>query len=157
MSTYSRHYEESAVIKASPEKVFALMDDHNRMGSHMSGSSWMMGGGKVNFTMDEGRGQRLGSHIKFDGKAFGFTLYVDEVITKYEPPLAKSWETVGDVKLVVIGEYLMGFDIKPQGQDSILRVFIDYNMPKKNVWLGKLMGNFYSKWCVRQMLKSAKD
>lgn len=43
--TELRHDEESLLISASPEDVFAYVDDHKRFSSHMNQSSWMMGGG----------------------------------------------------------------------------------------------------------------
>jgi hypothetical protein len=30
-------------------------------------------------------------------------------------------------------------------------------LPEKDVWLGKLFGKMYAKWCVRQMLYSVRD
>ena len=35
-----RHYEESSVIPANAGKVFAYIDDHTRISSHMNKSSW---------------------------------------------------------------------------------------------------------------------
>ena len=42
------HHDESiAMVSASPDRVFALIDDHERLVSHMSKSSWRMGGGHM--------------------------------------------------------------------------------------------------------------
>lgn len=155
--TYEYHYEEEAAINISPEKVFAYLDDHARLSSHMNNSSWMMGGGKMNITTDEGRGQKVGSHIRLSGKAFGTKIFLDEVVTKYEPPRSKLWETVGALQLVIIGNYRMGVELKPRGATTALRIYIDYKLPEKNGWLGKLFGKMYAKWCVRQMLYSVRD
>lgn len=76
-----------------------------------------------------------------------------EVIVRYEPPYLKEWETVGTPKLLIIGSYRMGIEIKNHNQGSLLRVFIDYDPPKVNAWLGKLFGGMYARWCVRQMIK----
>lgn len=157
MNKAQSHYEESALIHATPAELFAYIDDHKLFSSHMSKSSWMMGGGKMETSVDEGRGQKVGSHIRMRGTAFGIKLSLDEVVTRYEPFKAKEWKTVGTPKLLVIGQYSMGIEIKPQDEKSELRVFIDYNLPTTNVWLGKLFSGIYAKWCVRQMIKGACD
>ncbi|MBI3980736.1 SRPBCC family protein [Candidatus Microgenomates bacterium] len=151
-----RHYEESVLIPASSGDLFSYLDDHKSLSSHMSKSSLMMGGGKMDVSVDDGYGRKVGSHIRLKGTAFGIKLFLDEVVTRYEPPLLKTWETVGTPKLLVIGQYGMGIEIKPQNTNSLLRVFIDYDLPTANTWLGQLFSGFYAKWCVRQMLKGAR-
>ena len=61
------HGESSALIPASPDRVFALIDDHERLASHMSSSSWRMGGGHMTTSVDDGLGRRVGSHIWMSG------------------------------------------------------------------------------------------
>ncbi len=152
-----RHYEDSTLISVSPKELFAYVDDHKRFSSHMSQSSPMMGGGKMDASVDEGGGQKVGSHIRMSGKAFGIKLFLDEVVTRYEPPYLKTWETVGFPKLLVIGSYGMGIEIKLQDTRSRLRVYIDYDLPTTNVWLGRLFSGLYAKWCVQQMIKGTRD
>jgi|SRR3989344_632506 len=155
MKNYKQHYEESVVIPANAVMLFAYLDDHSRLSSHMSKSSWMMGGGKMENFLDEGRGQKVGSHIRLTGRAFGIKIFLDEVITHYQPALQKAWETVGDLKLLVIGYYKMKFEIKPKNSESVLQVSIDYDLPQTNIWLGYIFGKSYAKWCVRRILKDA--
>lgn len=157
MNKTLRHYEENTLIPASSGKLFAYIDDHKRFSSHMSQSSWMMGGGRMNVSVDEGRGQKVGSHIRLNGSAFGIKLFLDEVVTRHEPPYVKTWETVGIPKLLVVGSYRMGIEIKPQNTHSRLRVYIDYDLPINNVLIGKLFSGMYAKWCVQQMIKGASD
>ncbi len=108
MNEVLRHYEDSMLTSASPGELFAYIDDHARFSSHMSQSSWMMGGGRMDVSVDEGSGQKVGSHIRLSGTAFGIKLFLDEVVTRHEPPRIKTWETVGDLRLLVIGHYGMG-------------------------------------------------
>ena len=117
----------------------------------------MMGGGRMEVSVDEGRGQKVGSHIRLGGTAFGIQLFLDEVVTRHEPPRIKTWETVGDLRLLVVGHYKMGIEITPRGSDSMMRVYIDYGLPTTNVWLGRLFGGMYAKWCVGQMISGALD
>lgn len=152
-----KHLEDSILVSAQPQELFAYIDDHKQFSSHMSKSSWMMGGGKMQVSFDEGHGQKVGSHIRMSGTAFGIKLSLDEIITRHEPPFTKTWETVGIPKLLVIGFYGMGIEIKPQNNGSSLRVFIDYYLPTTNAWLGKLFGGMYAKWCVQLMIKGVRD
>jgi hypothetical protein len=154
--SYQRHYEEQSRINAQPEDVFAFVDDHSRFSSHMNQSSWMMGGSKMETKTDAGKGQQIGSHITMGGKVFGLTVFLDEVVTKREVPRFKSWETVGVPKLLVIGDYSMALEITATGNQSTLKVSIDYDLPKNNTWMGYLFGNTYAKWCVRQMLNGTR-
>ena len=155
MST--RHYESSALVAAPAERVFAHIDDHSRLSGHMSGSSWMMGGGSMSIEADEGGGRKVGSRIRLAGTACGVALSVEEVVTEHRPPYAKTWETVGTPRLLVVGSYRMGFELTPRGEHSQLRVFIDYELPTGLVghWLGRLFGGFYASWCTQQMVEDA--
>ena len=157
MNTARRHYEKTALIPAPAEELFAYIDDHARFSSHMNKSSWMMGGGRMEVLVDDGKGQKVDSHIRLSGTAFGIKLFLDEVVTRHEPPSIKTWETVGDLRLLVVGHYGMGIEITPQGSDSLMRVYIDYDLPTTNVWLGRLFGGMYAKWCVAQMIGGAQN
>ena len=150
----ARHHERDQFVAAAPEEVFAFVDDHARFSAHMSESSWMMGGGRMSVELDEARGQAEGSHIRLSGRVFGVRLYLDEVVTRRNPPTDKVWATVGAPRLLVIGEYEMGVRITPEDGGSHVRVFIDYEPPKgwASYWLGRLVGGFYARWCVDQML-----
>src|SRR3989344_2602324 len=152
-----RHYENSITISASTEDLFAYIDDHIRLSSHMNKSSWMMGGGKMNTSIDEKVGKEIGSHIHMSGNVFGIKLYLDEGMTRREPPHLKEWETVGTPKLLIIGKYKMKVAITPQENGSLLQVSIDYELPTTYVWLGKLLSGVYAKWCVQQMIKSPQN
>ncbi len=150
----TRHHEREQFVAATPAEVFSFIDDHSRFSSHMSESSWMMGGGSMSVELDEAKGQAVGSHIRLSGRVFGVRLDLDEVVTRREPPTAKVWATVGAPRLLVIGQYEMGVEITPDAGSSRLRVCINYDLPKgwATYWLGRLFGPFYAKWCVNQML-----
>ena len=157
MITMSRHFESVGFIPATPAAVFNYVDDHERLSSHMTRSSWMMGGGRMDVQLDAGHGRRLGSRIRMSGRAFGLELSLEEVVSEYGPPRHKTWETVGEPRLLIIGQYRMGFDISPQNGGSNLRVFIDYELPHspRGRWLvGKLAG-WYAAWCTHRMVKDA--
>ena len=145
---YSRHAEYTAVIPATVEKVFDWLDDQTRLSQHMSKRSWKMGWGKMDTVLDERRGRAVGSHIVLSGRVFGIRLYLDEVVVVHDPPYKKSWETVGEPRLLVVGPYRMGFELLPEDAGARLRVLIDYDLPKKGIsrWLGQLFGQSYARW-----------
>ncbi len=151
------HCEGSAVIRAAAERVFEFADDHATMSAHMGKPSWRMGWGRMEISLDENRGKAAGSHIRLNGRILGIRLAVEEVVTERNPPHRKLWETVNSPHLLVIGHYRMGFEITPQGNASLLRVFIDYALPDAAPirWLGYLLGRYYAKWCIRQMVGDA--
>ena len=144
-------------MSAVPERVFALIDDHERLASHMTQSSWRMGGGRMKTILDEGRGQRVGSHIRVSGHVLGLELSLDEVVTEREPPIRKVWETVGAPRLLVICPYRIGFEVTPRESGSLLRVFIDYALPSPwaERWLGRAFGGYYAHWCTQSMVTDA--
>jgi hypothetical protein len=153
------HHESKGFVQASVEQVFAHLDDHTRLTSHMNKSSWKMGGGRMETVLDEGQGQKLGSRIRLSGRVFGVQLAVEEIVKERKPPHRKVWETTGTPRLLVIGRYRMGFELAPQGSRSLLRVFIDYAWPARAParWLGHLFGRYYAKWCTKQMVEGALE
>ena len=155
---YPRHDESTVLVRASADRLFAHVDDHVRLSSHMSESSWMMGGGRMDVELDEGRGQRIGSRIGVAGRVFGIQLSLEEIVTERVPPRHKVWETTIPPRLLVIGHYRMGFDITPTRDAAELRVFIDYALPEKasTRWLGYVFSRYYARWCTRRMVRDAR-
>lgn len=152
-------YESTGYVHAPVDQVFAHIDDHTRLASHMSEPSWKLGGGRMRTEFDEGLGQRLGSRIRLAGRVLGVELLVDEVVTERDPPRRKVWETTNTPKLLVIGHYRMGFELSPEADGSRLRVFIEYALPEMAParWLGRMFSRPYAKWCTRQMVDDAVE
>ena len=155
--TLSHHHESAAFVQASAENVFALIDDHARLSSHMTKASWKMGGGRMAIELDQGAGQCIGSRIRLTGRVFGIRIELEEVVTEREPPRSKVWETTVPPRLLVIGHYRMGFEIAPERDGARLRVFIDYALPEAAParWLGYLLGRHYARWCTERMVRDA--
>ena len=106
---------------------------------------------------DAARGQKPGSRIRMSGRVFGIELSLEEVVTEREPPHRKTWETEGVPRLLVIGRYRMGFELSPLGENSMLRVFVEYALPEgvPGRWLGRLVGRYYARWCAQRMVDDA--
>jgi hypothetical protein len=152
-----RSFETVVRLSAPAAAIFVRIDDQTRLAAHMERPSAMMGGGRMTYEFDAGRGQAVGSHIKMGGAAFGLNLYVDEVVTQRDPPRRKVWETVGRPRLLVVGAYEMGFEITPAPPGSNLRVWIAYDLAPHLLgrWLGPLLAPLYAKWCVGRMASDA--
>ena len=150
-------YESNGLVQSPMDQVFAHIDDHTRLSSHMSEPSWRTGWGRMETEIDAGRGQTVGSRVRLSGRVFGVELSVEETVTERNPPRRKVWETTGAPKLLVVGHYRMGFELSPQGNVSMLRVFIEYALPESGLarWLGRLFGRNYARWCTQQMVDDA--
>ena len=108
----------------------------------------------MNTAVDAGLGQKVGSHIRMDGKVFGIKVSLDEVIIEYAPPQFKVWETVRQPKLVVIDHYRMTAQIECETDGAHLTVSIDYNLQKTSTLLGKFFGGFYAKRFINSGTRS---
>ena len=155
---YTHHHETVVAIAASPEDVFAFVDDHAKLSAHMNKRSWMMAGGRMCVETDAQLGKAVGSKIRMSGSMLGVTLSLEEAVTERSPPWRKVWETVGAPHLVVIGAYQMGVQITPSERGCKLQVFIDYNLPSSGVerWLGKAFGRSYARWCTEKMANDTR-
>jgi len=153
------HREATADIAASPQAVFAFLDDHKRLAAHMEKPSLMMAGATMKIDTDSRRGHVVGSQIRLKGRVLGIPLSVEETVIEYDPPLRKTWETCAEPELLVIGRYRMGFELTPQTDKTQLRVWIDYDLPSGvwARWLGKVLGKVYADWCVTRMVRDAES
>jgi len=147
------------VVNAPAEAVFSRLDDPRLLSAHMSGSSWMMAGSRMALELDASQGRAVGASIRMGGQVLGIALSLEEVVTERDPPRRKVWETTGTPRLLVIGHYRMGFDLTPQGNSSLLRVFIDYALPAAGPsrWLGRMFGGYYARWCTERMATDAEE
>ncbi|BCG94655.1 SRPBCC family protein [Mesorhizobium sp. 131-2-1] len=157
MPAMSRSTETIVGIESAAETLFAYLDDHRHLGAHMSTSSWMMLGSKMDYEFDAGEARLIGSKFGFHGKILGIALSAEQVVTIRTPPKLKVWETIGAPNLWVIGRYRMGFEIVPEARGSRLRVFIEYDLPEAapSRWLGLIFANAYARWCTGRMAKDA--
>lgn len=145
-------------IQASPEKVFAQMDDFSKTGMHMSESSMMMMGSKLTLEQLSPNPSGLGAKYRWYGKMMGMTIDFEEKVTKWEPPKLKEWETIGDAQIIIMRWYRMGFKITPSENGTIVLMSISYEPPK--AWffrmLSFLLGPLYCNWCLNNMLNDTK-
>jgi hypothetical protein len=150
-----RHRTE-VLVNADAPRLFEHLDDPHRLSAHMGRRSAMMAGATMALTTDAGQGRSVGSVYRLHGKVLGLELDVSSRIEEREPPLHKTWRTVGEPRLLVVGRYRMGFDITPLERGCRLGVFIEYAGPERRPWLGRLFGAAYAAWCTRRMAFDAR-
>jgi len=154
-------YEESATstieLLAPPQQVFEFLDDPAVVGAHMQKPSLMMLGATMEYDVDAGNGQVVGSIVKMRGKVLGMELFVEEIVTEWQPPWRKSWQTLGHPKLLVIDSYHMDFVVSPisGGSRVIVKIQYSYSRSPLGSWLGGVPARAYAKWCVSKMTTDA--
>ncbi|HWP12346.1 MAG TPA: SRPBCC family protein [Ramlibacter sp.] len=155
--TYPFHFQSEALVTATPEELFDRLDDPRRLAGHMSRRRVAMAGASMAIETDAQQGRELGSIIRVHGRVLGIPISLEEIVVERKRPWLKAWVTAGQPRLLVIGQYRMGFRIVPTAEASHLTVFIDYRWPS-SPWLrlpARLFASAYARWCCRQMVKDA--
>jgi len=152
---------ESVEIRAPTETVFAHVDDIRNLGWHMTGrSSMAMMGSRLNLEILSERATGLGATYRYYGTMMGLTIDFSESVTKYVPPREKVWCTIGEPRLLIIASYEMRVAVEPLAPSSSrLTISILYELPRSRFWriVGLVLARSYSHWCLREMLKGARD
>jgi hypothetical protein len=154
--SFAFHHETHAVLRTSVQTAFEHLDDFRKLSAHMERPSAMMLGSRMEIFTDDSGGRAVGSRVRMSGKVMGMSLSLEEVVVQREPPLRKAWETI-DAHLLVIDQYRLGFELERRGEACHLRVFINYDWPRRA--LGRLgaalFAKSYARWCTRQMVDDA--
>jgi hypothetical protein len=81
-----------------------------------------------------------------------------ETVVKYVKNKERIWRTIGEPKIIIIGDYEMGFRLTPSHDGTRLKIYISYDLPKPlfGKILGWLLSGWYSKWCLNNMATDAK-
>ena len=146
------------LIDATPEKVFAYMDNLSNTGMHMTESSAMMMGSKLQLKQLSENATGLNSKFRWFGKMMGFTMDFTVVVTKWIKDKEKIWETIGDAKMIILKWYQMHLVISPEGRNTKAELSIAYTKPE-NIFFGIIalfLGPLYANWCLNNMLNDSK-
>jgi hypothetical protein len=157
--SFSRHYETIVDVAAPAAALFNWLDDAERLTGHAEKPFAMMLGARMICELDAAKGCALGSVIRMRGRILGLRLAAEEAATVREPPQRKTWKTLGEPMLLVIGAYNVGFKIAARGPSaSSVRVFIDYDLPKSRAGaaLGALLAPLYARWRVGRIAADAR-
>jgi hypothetical protein len=145
-------------ISAPPDKVFAMIDDLGVTGMHMTKSSAMMMGSKLNLEYLTTNHTGLGSKYRWTGKMMGMKMDFTVEVTKWIKGNEKTWETIGEARMIIYSWYRMHLLVKTIENGSEAELSITYERPKG--WFAKiisfLFADWYCNWCLKNMLKDAK-
>ncbi len=151
---------ESVVIEAPAQQVFAFMDDVKNVGFHMSGrSSMAMMGSRLEIAVLSPQSTGVGATYRMWGKMMGLAIDFSETVTRYIPGREKVWETIGEPKLLIMSSYVMRVSVDPLSlSSSRLTISLTYAPPRSIFWrfVGALVGDWYGRWCLRNMCRDAK-
>ncbi len=157
--TLPLHFSQTVLLNVGGERAFEFLDDFERLGAHMMRANWMMAGAHMRYEFDAARGRATGARVRLRGSMLGMDLDIEEEVCEREPPLRKSWITIGEPRIRVLASYRMGFELIRAPQGTSLEVYIDYVYPDRGIdrWLGRLLGGVYARWCVRRMVATARE
>jgi len=153
---FTFHHETHAELRTSVQVAFEYLDDFRKLSAHMEQPSAMMLGSRMQIFLDDGGGRAVGSRVSMTGSIMGLSLSLQEVVVERNPPLRKAWETE-NARLLVIGQYRLGFDLEPRDGACGLRVFIDYDWPRGPLprLAARMLAKSYARWCTQRMLDDA--
>lgn len=150
-----RHYQREMIISGSQEEVFAFMDDIRNTGKHMTESSGVMAGSKLKIEWLSDHKTGLGTKYRWIGKVVGMKMDFTVEVNKWIEGKQKVWGTVGDAKMIVIDWFEMDLMMTP-GKDGKSKVKLGIYYTKHRELWGFLFGKWYSKWCVKSMLRDTR-
>jgi hypothetical protein len=135
-----RHVTDT-MLAASAQAAFEYLDDFRKLSAHMEQPSAMMLGSRMEISTDVGGGRAVGSHVRMRGRMLGVQLSLEEVVVERDPPRRKAWDTV-EARLIVIGQYRLGFELEPRGALARLPA--------------ALCAKIYARWCTVRMAADAR-
>ncbi|WP_276374237.1 hypothetical protein [Chryseolinea sp. H1M3-3] len=154
MKTLSR----KEIFSASAQQVFNTIDDLGVTGMHMTESSGMMMGSKLNLEFLTTNKTGIGSRYRWTGKMMGLMMNFTVEVTKWINGVEKVWETIGETKLIIYSWYRMKLLLKDVNGNTEAELSISYEKPKGllNKILCFFLADWYCRWCLKKMLGDAK-
>lgn len=139
---------------ASPEEVFDCLDDLGVTGMHMTESSMPMMGGKMTLEFLTNHKTGLNTKYKWTGRVLFLTLDFTVLVTKWIKGKEKTWETIGNPRMIIYSWFRMHLSVDRTNNGSTAYLSISYEKPKGlfNKIICFFLGDWYSKWCLRNMM-----
>ena len=142
------------MYNAPAKLVFDCIDDLGVTGMHMTESSMPMMGGKMNLEFLTPWKTGLNTKYRWTGKVLWMNLDFTVLVIKWVNGHEKTWETIGNPKLIIYSWFQMHLKVDQNHDGSIACLSISYEKPKGffNKLVCFLLGQWYSNWCLRNML-----
>lgn len=152
--------ERSKMYQASREQVFDCIDDLGVTGMHMTKSSMPMMGGKMQLEFLSPHKTGLHTKYRWRGKVLWWKMDFTVDVTKWIRGREKVWETVGMAKLILYSWFRMNLNVEPMPNESESIAYLSISYEKPNGFFNKilclLLGDWYCKWCLKNMLSDAE-
>jgi hypothetical protein len=141
-----------------PAIVFQQIDNLGVTGMHMTQSSMMMMGSKLKLEYLTENHTGLGTKYRWTGKMMGMGMDFTVQVTKWIQGKEKTWETIGDTKLIIYSWYRMHLNVSKIDNKSLAELSISYERPKGVFYkmLSFLFADWYCRWCLKNMLNDAE-
>jgi len=147
--TWQHTLQETAVLPALPARVFEWIDTPANTGLHMSRPSMAMLGGSLQVERLSPNAAGVGATYRSWGRVLGLRIDFTTRVTVWLPEREKSVETIGEPRLIVIGDFQMRSSITRLDSSTRLVLALAYNLPAG--WFGRLLGRVlarpYVRWC----------
>lgn len=150
--------ERVALYPSPPEKVFQCLDDLSVTGMHMTQSSMMMMGSNLDLKFLSPNQTGLGTTYRWNGKMMGMQMDFTVKVTKWLPGEEKTWETIGESKMIIYSWYRMNLLLKTIPTGTSAKLSISYEKPE-GLWnrlLSFFFANWYCRWCLRHMMEDCR-
>ncbi len=141
-----------------PDIVFECLDNLGVTGMHMTKSSTMMMGSKLDLKFLTENHTGLGTKYRWTGKMVGIKMDFTVEVTKWMPGEEKTWETIGDPKLIIYSWYQMHLLLTKIPNGTIAKLSISYERPSGFFYnlISFLFADWYCRWCLKNMLDDCK-
>ena len=148
---------EKRIYNASAINLFDCLDDLSVTGMHMTKSSMPMMGGKMDLQFLSPNHAGPDTKYRWRGKVLWMPLDFTVMVISWIRGKAKSWQTVGEAKLIIMSWFRMDLSLEEMQQQTMAHLSISYEKPKGvfNRFLSFLLADWYCKWCLKNMLDDA--
>lgn len=142
------------LVSASPEQVFAFLDDPRKVGAHMQGGGM---GVKLRLETLSENFTGVGATHRWHGKAVGLKIDYTTVVEKWTMNKERASHTIGIPRMVIMSGFNMRWTLVPGNGGTRIEIDFEYSLPKSWVGraLGRLLGRRYGDWCLNMILADA--
>lgn len=151
-----KKFERIEIMNGKHDEVFAFMDDINNTGMHMTEENGPMLGNKLTLEWLSENKTGLGTKYRWTGKVMGMKMDFTVVVTQWNNGKSKTWETIGEARMIVISWFRMYLELSPNDNGTTSAKLGILYTKSKNI-PGFLLGKRYSIWCVKSMLEDTKE
>ena len=138
--------------------VFQCLDNLGVTGMHMTQSSMMMMGSKLDLKFLTENHTGMGTKYRWTGKMMGIKMDFSVEVTKWVKDEEKIWETTGTPKMIIYSWYQMHLQLTKFPGSTSAELSISYEKPDGLFYqlLSFLFADWYCRWCLKHMLEDCK-